>query len=199
MEYKDYYKILGVSKNSSTEDIKKAYKKLALQYHPDKNPGNKEAEEKFKEINEAYEVLSDPEKRKRYDELGANWDKYKDFDFSSYRPSGRTYHYTTEDLGDIFGQGGRSPFSDFFDMFFGSDFNWDDIFNQSYETQTSYRPQDFRTTSRQPQYTTDLNISLEEAYHGTKKILNINNKQIRVPIKPGIKDGQVLRIKRDKS
>jgi len=82
-------------------------------------------------------------------------------------------------------------------MFFGSDFNWDDIFNQSYETQTSYRPQDFRTTSRQPQYTTDLNISLEEAYHGTKKILNINNKQIRVPIKPGIKDGQVLRIKRD--
>ncbi|HHW59544.1 MAG TPA: DnaJ domain-containing protein, partial [Bacteroidales bacterium] len=77
MEYKDYYKILGVSKNSSTEDIKKAYKKLALQYHPDKNPGNKEAEEKFKEINEAYEVLSDPEKRKRYDELGANWDKYK--------------------------------------------------------------------------------------------------------------------------
>jgi len=68
MEYKDYYKILGVSKNSSEEEIKKAYKKLALQYHPDKNPGNKEAEEKFKEINEAYEVLGDPEKRKKYDE-----------------------------------------------------------------------------------------------------------------------------------
>ncbi|NLY22217.1 MAG: J domain-containing protein [Bacteroidales bacterium] len=196
MEYKDYYKILGVSKNSSEEEIKKAYKKLALQYHPDKNPGNKEAEEKFKEINEAYEVLGDPEKRKKYDELGANWDKYKNFDYSNYQQRQGGYQYSTFDLGDIFGQGGSSPFSDFFRMFFGSDFNFDNIYTQGSNRQSS-RTTHNRTKNRPTEYTTDLNISLEEAYHGTKKLLNINNKQIRVPIKPGIKEGQILRIKRE--
>src|SRR3954462_2186177 len=75
MEFKDYYKILGVDKGADAEAIKKAYRKLAAKYHPDKNPGNKAAEDRFKEINEANEVLSDPEKRKRYDELGANWNQ----------------------------------------------------------------------------------------------------------------------------
>ena len=77
MEYKDYYKILGLGKKASQEEIKKAYRKLALKYHPDKNPNNPEAEEKFKEVSEAYEVLKDPEKRQRYDELGANWKQYE--------------------------------------------------------------------------------------------------------------------------
>ncbi len=194
MEYKDYYKILGINKNSSEEEIKKAYKKLALQYHPDKNPGNKEAEEKFKEINEAYEVLSDPEKRKKYDELGANWDKYKNFDFNNYQQGSTSYQYDSFDLGDIFGQAGSSPFSDFFRMFFGSNFNFDNIYTQSSNRQS--RNANYRTQSRPSEYSTDITITLEEAYHGTKKILNINNKQIRVPIKPGIRDGQILRIKK---
>jgi curved DNA-binding protein len=195
MEYKDYYKILGINKNSSEEEIKKAYKKLALQYHPDKNPGNKEAEEKFKEINEAYEVLSDPEKRKKYDELGANWDKYKNFDFNNYQQGSTNYQYDSFDLGDIFGQAGSSPFSDFFRMFFGSNFNFDNIYTQSSNRQS--RTANYRTQSRPSEYSTDITITLEEAYHGTKKILNINNKQIRVPIKPGIRDGQILRIKKE--
>jgi curved DNA-binding protein len=195
MEYKDYYKILGINKNSSEEEIKKAYKKLALQYHPDKNPGNKEAEEKFKEINEAYEVLSDPEKRKKYDELGANWDKYKNFDFNNYQKESTSYQYDSFDLGDIFGQAGSSPFSDFFRMFFGSNFNFDNIYTQSSNRQS--RTANYRTQSRPSEYSTDLTITLEEAYHGTKKILNINNKQIRVPIKPGIREGQILRIKKE--
>src|SRR5690349_2362246 len=76
MEYKDYYKTLGVDKKATDGEIKKAYRKLAVQYHPDKNPGNKEAEDKFKLINEAHEVLGDPEKRKKYDELGENWNKF---------------------------------------------------------------------------------------------------------------------------
>ena len=77
MDYKDYYKILGVAKTASQDEIKKAFRKLAVKYHPDKNPGDKKAEEKFKEINEANEVLSDPEKRKKYDQLGENWNRYQ--------------------------------------------------------------------------------------------------------------------------
>ena len=83
MEFKDYYKILGVEKDATKEEIKKAYRKLALKYHPDRNPDNKEAEEKFKEITEANEVLSDPDKRKKYDQLGANWKYYQVWKTSS--------------------------------------------------------------------------------------------------------------------
>ena len=79
MDYKDYYKILGVERSASADEIRKAYRKLAMQHHPDRNPGNKQAEDKFKEINEAYEVLGDPAKRKKYDELGANWNAGSDF------------------------------------------------------------------------------------------------------------------------
>ncbi|MGQ9716020.1 MAG: DnaJ domain-containing protein, partial [Anaerolineae bacterium] len=77
MEYKDYYKILGVSRDATEKEIKKAFRRLARQYHPDANPGNPEAEEKFKEINEAYEVLSDPEKRRKYDQFGADWQRWQ--------------------------------------------------------------------------------------------------------------------------
>ena len=123
MQFKDYYKSLGVDKGADAEAIKKAYRKLAAKYHPDKNPGNKAAEDRFKEINEANEVLSDPEKRKRYDELGANWDQQGALRIRS-RPHagaqggrGRSRGFSQEDLGEMFGGGG--DFSDFFETFFG--------------------------------------------------------------------------------
>ena len=125
MRYKDYYKTLGVSEKASQEEIKKAYRQLALKYHPDKNKGDKKAEERFKEISEAYEVLKDPEKRKKYDRLGADWEQYQDAGapgsgFSgawSGSPGGQTFHFEG-DLGDLFGNTG-SGFSDFFNTFFG--------------------------------------------------------------------------------
>jgi curved DNA-binding protein len=118
MEFKDYYKILGVSKTASTEEIKKAYRKLAVKYHPDKNQGNKAAEEKFKEANEANDVLSDPEKRKKYDELGENWKHYQPGNpppRQGYNGGGRQQYYSSS--GEDFG---GSNFSDFFESIFGS-------------------------------------------------------------------------------
>src|SRR5215813_1559399 len=116
MDYKDYYKVLGVARGASSEEIKKAFRKLARKYHPDVNPGDKKAETKFKEINEAYEVLSDSDKRKKYDTLGPNWQEQFGLGFSERR----TYQYAN---------GGRSPFdadptgasgfSDFFEALFG--------------------------------------------------------------------------------
>jgi DnaJ-class molecular chaperone len=123
MEFKDYYSVLGVPKTASDEDIKKAFRKLARKHHPDLNPGDKAAEAKFKELNEANEVLGDPEKRKKYDELGANWRAYEQ---ASPRPGaqwqrpadGGGYRtMTPEEMQDMFGEG--DPFSDFFHTFFG--------------------------------------------------------------------------------
>ncbi len=117
MEYKDYYKTLGVAKTASASEIKKAYRKLAVKYHPDKNEGDKVAEEKFKEVTEAYEVLKDPEKRKKYDELGANWKMYEQQGtngrggYGSPFGGGRTQQEFSEEYSDLFGGGG---FSDFF-------------------------------------------------------------------------------------
>src|SRR6187455_1186865 len=101
MEYKDYYKILGVAKTASTDDIKKAFRKLAVKYHPDKNQGDKVAEEKFKEISEANEVLSDPDKRKKYDEVGANWKQYEQMHRTQSRPGGGRPVYETGDSGNF--------------------------------------------------------------------------------------------------
>ncbi|MBM4429693.1 MAG: J domain-containing protein, partial [Chloroflexi bacterium] len=122
MEYKDYYKILGVDKTASEKDIKKAYRRLARQYHPDVNPGDKQAEARFKDINEANEVLSDPEKRRKYDELGANWQQWqrmggdpRGFDWSQWYGGGKPgtggVHVEYGNIEDLFGQSGG--FSDF--------------------------------------------------------------------------------------
>ena len=118
MNYKDYYKILQVDKNASQKEIKKAFRKLASQYHPDKNPDEKTAEEKFKEINEANEVLGDPEKRKKYDELGENWQAYEQAGSGwGQKGGGHTYYYEGDASEFFGGQRGGSGFSSFFDMF----------------------------------------------------------------------------------
>jgi curved DNA-binding protein len=186
MEYKDYYKALGVSKNASQEEIKKAYRKLAVKYHPDKNPDDKLAEDKFKEIAEAYEVLKDPEKRKQYDTLGANWKQYQqqgqDFDWSQFGGRGGSRVHFDRDMGDIFGNSG---FSDFFEQFFGG-FGSSQGGRSSYGYQQGFPGQDLQA---------NLNISLQEAYQGTSRLINVEGKKIRVKLKPGITDGKTLKIK----
>jgi curved DNA-binding protein len=183
MDFKDYYKILGVDKNASQNEIKKAYRKLAMTYHPDRNEGNKKAEEKFKQITEANEVLSDPGKRKKYDTLGSNWKQHQSqgqgFDdfFSNYGKGGGGTQYTYSDnLNDLFGN--ISGFSDFFESFFGR--------SGSTERQQGRRGQDFEAT---------LYIPLIEAYNGTTKEISVSGKRVRVKISPGTKDGKKLRLK----
>jgi curved DNA-binding protein len=179
MEYKDYYKVLGVDKKASEADIKKVYRKLAVQYHPDKNQGNKEAEEKFKQINEAYEVLGDPEKRKKYDELGENWNQFQPGGGYSQSRQGRSYQYEG-DINDLFG--GGSGFSDFFETFFGRSSGR----KTGQRSQQHFKGQD---------YEAEMEITLEEAYNGTSRIIQVHNEKLRITVKPGAYDGQLLRIK----
>ena len=189
MEYKDYYKILGVDKDATSEEIKKAYRKLAMKYHPDRNPGNKAAEEKFKEITEANEVLSDPDKRKKYDQLGSNWKQYQNAGtngmndiFSQFGGGGQGASYNFEgNLGDLFGNIGG--FSDFFDSFFGG----------RTKGRTAGNP--FSQTSKGTDYEANLNLTLEEAYNGAQKQFSVNGKTIKVSISPGTQDGKKLRLR----
>jgi curved DNA-binding protein len=186
MEYKDYYKILGVPKDASQADIKKQYRKLAIKYHPDRNPGNKAAEEKFKELSEANEVLSDPEKRKKYDRLGANWKQYEQAGaspgyqgFSQWsQPGGPgSRFYTSEDFED-------SPFSDFFNSFFGGG-------TSGRRSNDWFRNQPVKGQD----YETELSVKLEDSYSGTERLITVNGEKIKFTVPPGVHDGQVLRVK----
>jgi curved DNA-binding protein len=185
MEYKDYYTILGVPKSATTDEIKKQYRKLARKYHPDVNPGDRKAASKFSEINEAHEVLSDPEKRKKYDMLGSNWQQYEHYTQGSPFSNRKRYRdgsastFFEGDFEDLFGGGG---FSDFFKTFFGDSFSG---FNSA---QKSY-------ASKGNDYRAELEISLEEAYSGCVKIINVNNENLRITLEPGLKDGQTIKLK----
>ncbi|MFW6289652.1 MAG: DnaJ C-terminal domain-containing protein [Mariniphaga sp.] len=201
MNYKDYYQTLGVSKDASQDDIKKAYRKLAVKYHPDKNPENEEAEERFKEISEAYEVLRDPEKRKKYDKLGANWKQYESAGAGAYdysragagAPGGGSYYFEG-DLGDLFGQAGAGGgFSDFFNAFFGGGAGTQAGFGGGAGPQTGFggRSRSFKGSDLQA----EMEITLYEAYHGTSRILNVDDEKLRINIKPGAYNGQELRLK----
>ena len=194
MEYKDYYKILEVDKSASQEEIKKSYRKLAKKYHPDLHPDDKNSQEKFKEINEAYEVLGDEKKKKQYDTFGSsyNFSGGQNFDPSQYGfGNAHTYTYTTS--GD-----GRG-FSDFFNMFFGgggssgsSGFNISDLFGGGGARH-----------KRNPQsYESELSITLEEGYNGGTREVSLNlggeAKNISVKIPKGILPGKKLRVKGEK-
>lgn len=191
MEYKDYYKILGVGKSASQDEIKKAYRKLAVKYHPDKNKDDKTAEERFKEIAEAYEVLKDPEKRKQYDRLGSNWKHYQQTGFEDFGNfGGGGYRGTQGDpFADAFGQSG---FSDFFESFFGGGFSQGRGAG-GYST-GGFGGSNF-SAQKGNDYEADFVLSLEQAYHGSTRLLNVEDKKIKLKIKPGVKDGQKLRIK----
>lgn len=210
VDYKDYYKILGVSKNASQDEIKKAYRKLAKQYHPDTNKNNPEAEAKFKEIGEAYEVLKDPEKRARYDQLGANWKAYSRAGAQGWPGAGQwsqsgstTYNFSGGDFG--FGDLG-SGFSDFFEMFFGkgSDERFSDFSSffggsttKQQNQRTSWRTR--KTATKGQDIESKIVITLREAYFGTERILKLQTPEgrtrtINVKIPKGIKNGGKIRI-----
>lgn len=192
MEYKDYYKILGVDKNATPKDIKKAYRKLAAKYHPDKNPNDKTAEAKFKEINEANEVLNNPDKREKYDTLGANWQAYNQAggdwkQYANQQQGGnrRTYYYEG-DPSEFVGHDG-SGFSSFFDAFFrGSRGSSGFGRGQSARGGGSFQGGDIEA---------ELPITLFEAYEGSKRTFEVNGQKLRITVKPGSYDGQKLKIK----
>ena len=176
MEYVDYYKILGLDKNASTEDIKKAYRKLARKYHPDINPNNKEAHKKFQEVNEANEVLSDPEKRKKYDQYGKDWKHAEEFEKAKQQQRQRTYPGGGN---EFFGSGGDDNFSDFFESLFGGG-------GRRERRETRFRGND---------YEAQLQLSLREAFTTHQRTLTLNGKNIRITIPAGVEDGQKIRLK----
>jgi len=191
MEYKDYYKTLGVDRSASADEVRKAYRKLAMQHHPDRNPGNKQAEEKFKEINEAYQVLSDPQKRARFDQLGSAYSTWQqrggspnDFDWSQWmsgQPGGQGgVHVEYGDINDLFGQ---DIFSDFFRSIFGGMGG-----AGGGRAQTSTRAR------QQPAYQQPITISLDEAYHGTTRTLQSDERRLQVKIPAGVKTGSKVRV-----
>ncbi len=206
MDYKDYYRILGVSRNASQDEIKKKYRKLASKYHPDRNPDDKSAEQKFKEVGEAYEVLKDPEKRKLYDQVGADWKRYQqagasadDFDWSKYAGHGGGGQRVNINFEDLFGggrqSGGGSPFSSFFETIFGGG---GDPFagGRQQGRQYQYEPGRTRTTSRKGRDSeAEIPVDLKDLIHGVEKQFRINGERVKVKIPAGIEDGKRLKLK----
>ena len=170
MEYKDYYKVLGVDKKATQGEIKKAFRAMAVKYHPDKNPDDKSAKEQFILVNEANEVLSDPKKRKEYDDLGNNWQQNQ---------QSRRQQSASNDRRQYAGNPNASNFSSFFEQFFGGDTGFSG-------TQGNYKGGDLET---------EMEISLEEAYAGTNRVIQLENEKIRITTKPGVYQGQVFKIK----
>jgi curved DNA-binding protein len=200
MEYRDYYKTLGIKKNASEKEIKSAYRKLARKYHPDVNPDDPQAESRFKEVNEAYEVLSDSGKRAKYDQLGADWKRWQqtgggaqDFNWNQWAtgPAGQrayTQNVNVEDLQDLFGDG--NPFSDFFTSIFGG------AGMRGGASRAGVNDFDFQTRPRRGQdIEHEIEISLTEAYHGTTRLLDKDGRRLQVKIPAGAKTGTRVRMR----
>lgn len=207
MDFKDYYTTLGISKTATDKEIKQAFRKLARKYHPDVNPGDKGAEAKFKEVNEANEVLSDPQKRKKYDELGANWRAYENAppgagpsgggapfggQWSTGGQGGGGFHtMTPEEMSDMFGGAGAdSPFSDFFTTFFGG---------MGGEQATGARGGRSRPRNRKGQDVEHpFELDLEDAIRGSVQRLQLRHdghaRSVEVRIPPGVTDGSRVRV-----
>lgn len=193
MEYKDYYKILGVNRSASQDEIKKAYRKLAMKYHPDRNPGNKGAEDNFKDLNEANEVLSDPQKRARYDQLGES--------YSSWQRAGGSSNFNWEDWTRAAGGAGtrtRAPvdnFEDLGDIFGGGDFSdfFTQIFGGGGRSATGTRR---RTAgrARQQTYEQPVTIDLMESYNGAERVVQIGERRLTVKIPAGAQTGTKVRM-----
>lgn len=202
MQYKDYYEILGVSKDATEQEIKKAYRTLAKKYHPDRNPDDSSAQEKFKEINEAYEVLGDKEKRKKYDQFGSNYDFAQGQNFDPSDFGFKNVHFESG--------GGAEGFSDFFNMFFGGggfsgmnfggqqtsgNFSGTNFSNGGFSGFTNYGNQKPPRT----RYRSEMTLSLEEAFHGGQRTIRYQfgqeSKDVVVKWPAGIADGKTIRIR----
>lgn len=199
MDYKDYYKVLGIERTASGDEIKKVYRKLARQYHPDLNPNDKDSETKFKEVAEAYEVLSDPEKRAKYDQFGSEWQRYQQtggrpggFDWSQWQQAGgrgaggfgggQYRQATAEEINEMFGgQGGG--FSDFFETLFGGRGGFGQ--GQPYQPQGQRKGRDAEA---------EVRITLEEAYRGAARKLSREGREVEVRIPAGVKTGSRIRL-----
>ena len=175
MEFIDYYKILGIQKNASEEDIKKAYRKLARKLHPDVNPNDKAAHQKFQQVNEANEVLSDPEKRKKYDTYGKDWQHADQFEQQKQSRGQSQYKGGQQFYGE-----GEGDFSSFFESMFGGGGGG------GRSRQTKLRGQD---------YNAELKLNLTDALHTHQQTLTVNGKNIRITIPAGIENGQVIKLK----
>ena len=183
MAYIDYYKILGLTKAATEKELKGAYRKLARKYHPDLNPNDKEANKKFQEINEANEVLSDPDKRKKYDQYGENWQHADAYEQQKQQQGGRQYSGYAGGGNDggynyeSFGGGGGNDFSDYFSQMFGS--------TGGGGRQTKYRGQD---------YSSELHLNLRDVLESQKQTLTVNGKNLRLTIPAGVENGQTIKI-----
>ncbi|MEO5682095.1 MAG: DnaJ C-terminal domain-containing protein [Chitinophagaceae bacterium] len=177
MAFIDYYEVLGLKKNAGADDIKKAYRKLARKHHPDLNPNDKEAHKKFQQLNEANEVLGDPEKRKKYDLYGKDWEHSEQFEKARQQSAGSRRSYSP---GADSGAGGfdGDDFSSFFSSMFGD--------QGGKSRQAKYRGQD---------YNAELTLSLTDAYTSRQQTMAVNGKNIRITIPAGVENGQVIKLK----
>ena len=188
MQFKDYYKILEVDSNATAEQIKKSYRRLAMTYHPDRNPGNKSAEDMFKDINEAYDVLSNPEKRKKFDIMRDGKNNTTDF----YTKNSSSYYnkYSSGSTSSSSKSANKAKKdADDFDLdleyFKKKTSEYSDFFNNFFRNSTLFKGDDF---------TGSINITLQEAYTGSKRIIEILGQKLRISIQPGIADDQLLKI-----